>query len=80
MVVVGVEVLLHGVKFDGDELVGGVAVGGGVGEAEELAMAVVRDGGGRRRDEERDAFAGRVVLGTENVDEKGGVEGNEFSV
>ena len=79
MVVVGVEVLLLGVKFDGDEFVCGVTVGGGVGEAEELAVAVVRDGG-RSRDEEGDAFAGRVVLGTENVDEKGGVEGNEFSV
>jgi len=50
VVVVGVEVLLHGVKFDGKDLVGAVAVVGDVGEAEKLAVAVKRGAGGRRRD------------------------------
>lgn len=80
VVVVGVEVLLHGVKLHGEDLVGAVAVGGGVGEAEKLAVAVERRGRGRRRDEEGDALAGSFVLGTVHVYQKGSVERDDFSV
>lgn len=79
MVIVRVEILLNGVKLHGDDLVCGVPVGGSVGEAEKSAGAVGRDGR-RRSNDEGDSLAGSVVLRTENVDEKGSVEGNEFSV
>lgn len=74
VVVVGVEVLLHGVKFDGEDLVGAVAIVGGVREAEKLAVAVGRGGGGRRGDKEGDALAGSIVFGTIHVYQKGSVE------
>lgn len=79
MVIVRVEILLNGVKLHGDDLVCGVPVGGSVGEAEKPAGAVGRDGR-RRSNDEGDSLAGSVVLRTENVDEKGSVEGNQFSV
>ena len=79
MVVVGVVVLLHGVKLDGDDLVGGAAVGGGVGEAEKTAITVGRNRK-RWRNEEGDAFTWGCVVDAVHVDEEGGVEGDEFSI
>lgn len=79
VVVVGVEVLLHGVQFDGDDLVGGVAVGGGVGETEVLAVAVSREVE-RRGNHEGHAFTGNGVVDAEDVEEEGSVEGSDLSV
>lgn len=76
MVVVDVEALFSGVELDGDELVGCVAVEGGVSEAEELAFAAGGDvvvwG-----DEEGEALGRRGITGAEDVEEEGGLEGGE---
>lgn len=79
VVIVGVEVLLHGVQFDRDELVRGVSVGGGVREAQKLAVAVFGKVQGRS-DHESEAFAGGGVVDAVDVDEEGSVEGSDFSV
>lgn len=67
--------MVDGAELDGDEAVGGVAVGGGVGEA----VAVARDGEGRS-DEEGEAFTGGSIGDSKDVDEEGGVEGSESSI
>ncbi|KAL6959763.1 hypothetical protein U1Q18_039918 [Sarracenia purpurea var. burkii] len=70
---VRIEIFLEGVELDGDEAVGCVTVGGGVGQTQILAVTVQRKGQ-VRGNHKGETFAGGGVIQTVEIDEEGRVE------